>query len=60
VTGVQSTYETRVLVAVFEVLSREDTIPRMKRKLEDYRAMGIAQIWVIDPEESSYSQYVDG
>jgi Uma2 family endonuclease len=47
-------------VAVFEVLSREDTIPRMKRKLEDYRAMGIAQIWVIDPEESSYSQYVDG
>jgi Uma2 family endonuclease len=47
-------------VAVFEVLSREDTVRRMKRKLEDYNAMGITQIWVIDPEESSYSHYVDG
>lgn len=47
-------------VAVFEVLSREDTIQRMKRKLEDYKAMGISQIWVIDPEDSSYSQYVGG
>ena len=28
-------------VAVFEVLSPEDTMQRLKRKLEDYRIMGI-------------------
>src|SRR5271156_5464389 len=47
-------------IAVFEVLSPEDTFRRVKRKLEDYRAMGIPQIWVIDPEDGSYSRYEDG
>jgi Uma2 family endonuclease len=47
-------------IAVFEVLSPEDTIRRMNQKLEDYRLMGIPQIWVINPEDSSYSRYEDG
>ncbi|MGB8535507.1 MAG: Uma2 family endonuclease [Acidobacteriaceae bacterium] len=47
-------------IAVFEVLSPEDTFRRLKRKLEDYSAMGIPQIWVIDPEDGSYSRYEDG
>jgi Uma2 family endonuclease len=47
-------------IAVFEVLSPEDTFRRVKRKLEDYRTMGILQIWVIDPEDGSYSRYEDG
>jgi Uma2 family endonuclease len=47
-------------IAVFEVLSSEDTIRRLKRKLEDYKSMGILQIWVIDPEDGSYSRYEDG
>jgi Uma2 family endonuclease len=51
---------TQAPVAVFEVLSPEDTFRRIKRKLEDYRAMGIPQIWVIDPEDGSYSRYEDG
>jgi Uma2 family endonuclease len=46
-------------IAVFEVLSPEDTIHRLKRKLEDYRAMGIAQIWVVDPDDGSFSRYED-
>ena len=46
-------------IAVFEVLSPEDTLSRLKRKLEDYRTMGIPQIWVIDPEDSSFSRYED-
>ena len=46
-------------VAVFEVLSPEDRLPRLKVKLEDYRAMGIQEIWVIDPRDSSYFRYQD-
>jgi Uma2 family endonuclease len=37
-------------IAVFEVLSPEDTKTRIMRKLGDYAAMGIPHIWVIDPE----------
>jgi Uma2 family endonuclease len=36
-------------VAVFEILSPEDTMMRMTRKLNDYSEMGIRHIWVIDP-----------
>ncbi len=46
-------------IAVFEVLSPEDTLSQLKRKLEDYRTMGIPHIWVIDPEDSSFSRYED-
>ncbi|MBV8114592.1 MAG: Uma2 family endonuclease [Silvibacterium sp.] len=41
---------TQPPIAVFEVLSPEDTMTRMMRKLNDYSAMGIPQIWVIDPK----------
>jgi Uma2 family endonuclease len=47
-------------LAVFEILSAEDRVQRMQRKLEDCRVMGIPQIWVIDPENNSLSLYVDG
>lgn len=47
-------------VAVFEVLSPEDRWPRMMRKLEDYQSMGITQIWIIDPKDSSFRRYLDG
>ena len=50
---------TRPPIAVFEVLSPEDTLSRLKKKLEDYRTMGIPHIWVIDPEDSSFSRYED-
>jgi Uma2 family endonuclease len=46
-------------IAVFEVLSPEDRLQRMKRKLEDYRAMGIPEIWVIDPQDSTFYRYED-
>ena len=44
-------------LAVFEVLSPEDNLQRLKRKLEDYRIMGIPEIWVIDPQDSTYYRY---
>jgi Uma2 family endonuclease len=47
-------------VAVFEVLSAEDTLSRMMRKLDDYAAMGIPQIRVIDPEMKRYFRFENG
>ena len=36
-------------VAIVEVLSPEDRVSRYQQRLDDYRAMGVAHIWVIDP-----------
>jgi len=47
-------------VAVFEVLSPEDTVRRLMRKLNDYHAMGIPEIWVVDPETKVFSRFEDG
>jgi Uma2 family endonuclease len=46
-------------VAVFEILSSEDRVQRLLRKLEDYRIMGIPEIWVIDPQDAAYYRYTD-
>lgn len=50
-------YLTRPPIAVFEILSPEDAMVRVMTKLEDYSAMGIGQIWLINPEDSTISQY---
>ncbi|AXC14512.1 hypothetical protein ACPOL_5260 [Acidisarcina polymorpha] len=47
-------------IAVFEVLSPEDTVLKIRRKLADYAKMGIPQIWVIDPEDGASLRYLDG
>jgi Uma2 family endonuclease len=47
-------------LAVFEVLSPEDTLQRLKRRLKDYRVMGIAESRVIDPQDSAFYRYEDG
>lgn len=36
-------------VAVIEILSPEDRVPRYAERLEDYRRMGVANVWVVDP-----------
>ena len=51
---------THAPLAVFEILSPEDTMKRMMRKLDDYAAMKIPQIWVIDPETKTYFRFVNG
>ena len=40
---------TRPPLAVIEILSPEDRISRYNERLSDYRQMGIANVWVIDP-----------
>src|SRR5579862_1605332 len=47
-------------IAVFEVLSPEDTMQRMIRKLGDYAAMRIPHIWVINPETKTYFRFENG
>ncbi|HXP08694.1 MAG TPA: Uma2 family endonuclease [Acidobacteriaceae bacterium] len=44
-------------LAVFEILSSEDRMQRLLRKLEDYSVMGIPEIWVIDPQDATYYRY---
>ncbi len=47
-------------MAVFEVLSPEDRMGRVLRKLADYETMGIANIFVIDPETRCFYQFRNG
>lgn len=47
-------------LAVFEILSPEDTMTRMLTKLADYEQMGIGAIWVIEPRKPSYFIYSEG
>lgn len=50
---------TRPPVAVFEILSPEDTMTRMMTKLADYEQMGIRSILVLDPAGQHY-RYASG
>jgi len=47
-------------LAVFEILSPEDSMMRTMEKLADYESMGIGAIWVIDPRNRRYSAYRKG
>ncbi|MBV8629914.1 MAG: Uma2 family endonuclease [Silvibacterium sp.] len=47
-------------VAVFEILSPEDTLPRILEKLDDFERMGIRGIFVIDPKSGKKYQYEAG
>jgi len=47
-------------IAVFEILSPEDSMTRTLEKLADYERMGIGAIWVIEPKQRHYFRYRDG
>jgi Uma2 family endonuclease len=47
-------------LAVFEILSPEDSMTRTLEKLADYERMGIDAIWVIEPKKQVYFHYRDG
>jgi Uma2 family endonuclease len=51
---------THAPLAVFEILSPEDTMARMLEKLADYERMGVAAIWVIEPTKQVYYQFLSG
>jgi Uma2 family endonuclease len=47
-------------LAVFEILSPEDSMTRILEKLADYERMGIGAIWVIEPKKQRYFHYSNG
>jgi len=51
---------THAPLAVFEILSPEDTMARMLEKLADYERMGISAIWVIEPTKQVYYRFQAG
>ncbi|MGA2116231.1 MAG: Uma2 family endonuclease [Bryobacteraceae bacterium] len=44
-------------LAVVEILSPEDRMVRMQRKLEDYYAMGCRNVWILDPRGRKAYRY---
>ena len=51
---------THTPIAVFEVLSPEDTMTRILVKLDDYAAMGIQNIFVVNPKTELFYRFHDG
>ena len=51
---------TRPPIAVFDVLSPGNRVPRMLIKLQDYERMGIRNIFVADPQDGSIWKYGHG
>lgn len=44
-----------------EVLSEDNTVQEMERKVREYQSLGIAVIWIIDPEsETAKIHFLDG
>ncbi|MBM3811386.1 MAG: Uma2 family endonuclease [Acidimicrobiia bacterium] len=41
---------TKPPLICIEILSEEDRLARMQQRIDDYLAMGVANIWLIDPE----------
>lgn len=47
-------------VAVIEILSPEDRVTRYLTRLEDYRRMGVRNVWVVDPTERKGFDFSSG
>jgi Uma2 family endonuclease len=47
-------------LAVFEILSPEDSMTRILEKLADYERMGIGAIWVIEPKKRLFYRFLGG
>jgi Uma2 family endonuclease len=47
-------------LAVIEILLPEDRVRRYNDRLEDYRAMGVKNIWVLDPATQTGFDWIAG
>ena len=46
-------------LVVIEILSKDDRHSDLMQKLEEYRAWGVPNIWVIDPVTKRFSMYTE-
>ncbi len=46
--------------AVFEILSPEDRLERVERKLREYEAMGVKSIYLVDPDTGRFQRFQSG
>src|SRR5882762_3866400 len=51
---------TKPPLVVVEILSPEDRVRRYNNRLEDYKAMGVKNIWVIDPATQKGFDWIAG
>lgn len=51
---------THAPLAVVEILSPEDRVRRYNDRLEDYRTMGVKNIWVLDPGTQTGFDWIAG
>ncbi len=47
-------------LAVFEILSPDDTYKRLMIKLREYAQMGVPAIYVVDPDTGVFEKFEDG
>jgi len=52
-------YVTSPPLIAIEILSPEDSLRAMQEKAAEYRAFGVENIWIIDPEPRIAYRYVD-
>jgi Uma2 family endonuclease len=45
---------------VFEVLSPEDRLSCVRTRLADFVAMGVPEVWLIDPKTATFDRLEDG
>lgn len=44
-------------LAIFEVLSPKDRLSRIRLRLADFAAMGVREIWLVDPESGIFERF---
>jgi Uma2 family endonuclease len=49
-------FSTPPFIAI-EILSPEDRMSRIRKKIDDYLAFGVAYVWLVDPEERRADVY---
>ena len=51
---------TRPPMSVWEVFSPDDRMAKLLDKFADYAAMGVQEIWLVEPDTKEFSRYADG
>lgn len=59
-TAPTTSYLVDAAFLAIEILSKDDGMPEMLEKLEEYELKGVLNIWLIDPRRQNMYVYLDG